>query len=131
MISKELIQQLREMERKATKGVWFARFAYQKDKNLEGLTLVGATAPGHAIVTSHDGGTSPSNDLELMVALRNNAVALITAAEECERLREEVDKLKQTSVEVERPDGSKAYVQMHCTYPHDHIANPDIGFKML
>jgi hypothetical protein len=68
---------------------------------------------------------------KLVEPLLSHVPVLLDAAEECERLREEVERLKQTSVEVEKPDGSKAYVQMHCTYPHDHIANPDIGFKML
>lgn len=51
--------------------------------------------------------------------------------DEIERLQGENEKLKQTSVEVERPDGSKAYVQMHCTHDHDHFIEPGIGLKML
>lgn len=87
----ETLKRLDELEAKATKGRWFARFAFKKDKNLEGLTLVGATAPGHAIVTSHEGGTSPSNDLELIVELRN---AYPSLRAEIARFQEENDLMR-------------------------------------
>lgn len=130
MISKELIQKLRKMEGKATKGPW--GIVPSMAIRPYGVQVCVPSEMGDLTLT---GGENLNEILEpdahLIVELRNNAVALITSAEECERLREEVERLKQTSVEVEKPDGSKAYVQMHCTYPHDHIANPDIGFKML
>ncbi len=62
------------------------------------------------------------------IALLNAYPAL---REEIKRLEGEVERLKQTSVEIEKPDGSKAYIQMHCTYPHDHFIAPEIGVKML
>lgn len=142
MISKELIQQLREMERKATKGPWKLVMLVDYGEKGENEMAVIEAAQEEAVTlnpyTEHVMSSVQyypkrvrEDDMEFLTLLRNAYPALITAAEECERLREEVERLKQTSVEVEKPDGSKAYVQMHCTYPHDHIANPDIGFKML
>lgn len=51
--------------------------------------------------------------------------------EEIKRLEREIESLKQTSFEIEQPNGKKGYVQVHCLEKHDHFVNPGTGLKLL
>lgn len=88
------IEQGEELLKRATPGTWYARYAYKKEEELRQMTLIGATAAGHAIVTDHDGGTHPSQNLELLVWLRNHASELLQMAREVEELKKKVENLQ-------------------------------------
>ena len=91
MISKELIQQLRGIEKKATKGKW----SFKRNGDYFDIS------PVYGLMSCKDNGESNDADYKLICALRNNAVALITAAEECERLREENAHIKNFQYDAE------------------------------
>jgi hypothetical protein len=82
------IEQGEELLKRATPGRWYARYAYKKEEVLRQMNLIGATAVGHAIVTDHEGGTHPSQNLELLVWLRNHASELLQMAREVEGMKE-------------------------------------------
>lgn len=50
--------------------------------------------------------------------------------DEIERLQAEVENLKKTSLEIEKPDGSNGYIQVHCNEKHDHFLQNGIGLKV-
>jgi hypothetical protein len=88
------IEQGEELLKRATPGTWYARYAYKKEEALRQMNLIGATAAGHAIVTDHEGGTHPSQNLELLVWMRNHASELLQMAREVEELKKKVENLQ-------------------------------------
>ena len=78
------IEELKALEAKATKGPWRARYTYRRDAP---GTLVAATAVGHQVVMDSGGGTHPSQNLQLIVAMRNALPDLLAAAEDRERMQ--------------------------------------------
>lgn len=71
-----------ELTKRATPGPW--RFVVRKKGDPWWETMIGAVAPGHQIVTSHEGGTYPSSDGDFIAAAREAMPRLLA---EVERLR--------------------------------------------
>ena len=136
-LTKELIQQLREMENRATGGRWFYDgicylFTEEKDGNNQMIADDHGAEVEETIRMRGVGANLPLDvNAEFLCALRNNATALIEAAEECERLKEEVERLKQTSVKIEKPDGAIGHVKVHCANPYCQSGGGDICLKVL
>lgn len=66
-----------ELTRRATPGPW--KFLVRKKGDPWAGPMIGAVAPGHQIVTSHEGGTSPSSDGEFIAAAREAMPRLLAA----------------------------------------------------
>jgi len=115
----ETIKQGEKLLKRATPGTWYARYAYKKEEALRQMNLIGATAAGHAIVTDHDGGTHPSQNLELLVWLRNNASELLQCAREVEGLKARIEVLENPlpTQEEEREFYHRAYHVCHTGCP--------------
>jgi hypothetical protein len=64
----------------ATPGPWREHYEY-RDGRPDG-TMIGAVAPGHRILTDHDGGTYPSSDLTFIVHAPEDIAYLLQRIEE-------------------------------------------------
>jgi hypothetical protein len=94
--AKDALEELRLAALRATPGPW--RFVVRKKGDPFAGNLIAAVAPGHQIVTKHEGGMYPSSDGEFIAAAREAVPALIeeirAAKAENERLRAENVKLR-------------------------------------
>lgn len=80
----EELDALGRLALRATPGPW--QFVVRRKGDPFAGTLIAAVAPGHQIVTKHEGGTYPSADGEFIAVARDAVVTLIA---EVRRLRAE------------------------------------------
>lgn len=93
----QTIQELRELEEKATEGEW----GYER--RLDYFSIY----PLSGLISVKDNNEGNDADYQLIVSLRNNAKELLDVAEECLRLREEVRELKKTVTDLAWSSGAR------------------------
>ena len=111
-----------ELLKKATPGPWREEVgaAYKDNPELAvARTFIGGTARNHSILTEHDGGSYPVDDLRLIIWLRNHASELLQCAREVEGLKARIEVLENPlpTQEEEREFYHRAYHVCHTGCP--------------